>query len=416
MDKYKFLLIGELLLSGLLKLSFLSFLTNDIVWGLYCVWGLYGITNFRPNRITYNRKNYTVFYVMLVLFLLSMLSPVFFKGQDLSSTIITYRSRYLIVLGIVLLWVGPSHTDLMRSIKTIAYIALFAAAVVYVYPSLYVTEENIEILREHQYMGSTDIITSWPGAFFAVLYFYILLQRVIEYGRKNDLFTLIIFMAYIFLMQNRSTLICALPLFVYALYRCKSKVKIPIIILGVAILSPFIIMIINSLMEETTQQLKDTDYNRWQAIYFFFYEQNSNLFTFLFGNGVPSKGSYYLQNVMNAQMYRNAYISDLGLLGSFYYYGICMMIILYSFVFKAAFNRKHAYPKFLKYYCWWILLVPTIHSFGLNSTDSIVNFCLILYMIVYYSSINYERTYGCISNNCQLQHCRNNKTVYRKYF
>lgn len=393
-----------MLMSGILSFSFLTFLKQDVILILYCLWGIYGWLNFKWKRKNNLLKYTKVFHAIFVLFLLSMISPILLKNQDIIATLIAYRTRYLILLGIVLLKVEPSHEELINSIKIQAYMALIASIAVFVYPQLYVDADKLERFTMITNEGGTDIIALWPGSFFAILYFYVLIQKVIENNNKYDLYLLLVFMTYIFIMQNRSTMLCAIPFFIYALYKSKSKIKYPIIMIGAIFATPFVIKIGQSLIEETNSQLNNTDYNRWQAIYFFFYEQNNNLYTLLFGNGVPCLGSEYLKEIIFAQNFRKAYISDIGLLGSFFYYGLCTMTLLYSFIIKSALNYKNKYPKFIRYYCIWIIFVPTIHAFGSGTSSSIFNFCLILYMIIYYQETDYRKKYECNYHNRKLQH------------
>ena len=73
------------------------------------------------------------------------------------------------------------------------------------------------------------------------------------------------------------------------------------------------------------------------------------------------------------------------------------MGVIYSFILKGIIYGK-AFPLFLRYYCWWLLLIPTIQGFGLGDF-SMIRYSLIFYMIIYYEHQN-----GCINNNRELQY------------
>lgn len=150
--------------------------------------------------------------------------------------------------------------------------------------------------------------------------------------------------------------------------------------------------IISSLIEESSAQLGDTKYNRWQALYFYLIEYKNNIYTIIFGNGSPCAGSTYLEYLNQAVTKRLAILSDIGLLGSYFFYGLATMILFYSIIFKGIINRT--VPLSVKFYCIWIILVPIIHSFahGMDFTGT-VRLLFVMYLILYYSSNPKELLY-----------------------
>lgn len=120
-------------------------------------------------------------------------------------------------------------------------------------------------------------------------------------------------------MQNRSTLLGTAPFYLYGLLKMDIKYKRIIIAIIILTIGGLIYNILSSLIEESTTQLNDSKYNRWQAIYFYLFEQKNNLYTVLFGNGSPCTGSEYLQYINRAVTTRLAILSDIGLLGSYFF-------------------------------------------------------------------------------------------------
>lgn len=399
MSKSTFLIVLGLLSFGFLKNGLFPFITSDLLLILVFGWSVFGwMLFYQENSPVYGRNIYWVFGIY-VLFFLSSLSPYFRYNQDLISTFIAMRINILIFVLITLLKIYPSEKEIFTALRFLAMLALCMAIFVVIFPQWFVDLDTIERLIQRQKLGSTDIAVMWPGNVCAILYFYVLLQKMGERPTSQNIFWCFVFMGYIFLMQNRSTLICALPFFVYTFLKTNMRYKLWIFGACLVIVGAFIFDVLSVLVEETQLQLSDAKYNRWQAIFFFLVEPNNNLYTFLFGNGVPCKGSAYLAYIQEAQNKRLAFISDIGLLGSFFYYGLVMMIIVYRFILKGIWNTGN--PLFLRYYCWWLLLVPTIHTFGTGSVSSMVQFSLIFYLIIYYE-------YGCFCDNSELQHSGNN--------
>ena len=128
-------------------------------------------------------------------------------------------------------------------------------------------------------------------------------------------------------------------------------------------------------------QINNPNYNRWQAINFYILEYKSNLLTFLFGHGTPASGGQYLDIVQNAAKSRLAYLSDIGLLGSYFQYGILFLILIYSFCLK---SLKSYQPLYLKFYSLYIILVPTIHGFGNNYSSSAILFSSFFYLVLFH--------------------------------
>ena len=397
MSKSTYLIISGLLSFNFLRNGLFPFFTSDILFVLMLVWSIFGwIYYSRVNSPIYNKNIYWALGI-LALFFLSSLTPFFRYNQNIVSTFIAMRTNVLIIYLITLSKIYPSEDELFQSFRFLGLLAVGMAVLVFIFPHWFVDMDSLKRLLARQSNGSTDLVVIWPGSTCAILYFYILLQKMRQEQTTQQIFWCTLFMAYIFLMQNRSTLICALFFYVYTFIKTDIRYKSWIIVGSCLIVGTYLFNILSGLIEETQSQLSDTKYNRWQAIYFFLMEQNNNLYTILFGNGVPCKGSAYLYYIMQAQVKRLAFISDIGLLGSFFYYGLVMMGCIYSFILRGI-THVRTIPRFLRYYSWWLLLIPTIQGFGLGDF-SMIRYSLIFYMIIYYEHQN-----GCVNNNSELQY------------
>lgn len=374
-----------LIISGFLSFGYFNyFLSVDILFFLLIFWIIWGFYHFPGYSNLYSNKNRGIVFLFFILFFMSSLTPIFRYNQNIISTIITMRGNLVILLLLTLFKIKPSEADFYYAFKILATTAIGLTVLAYLFPCFFVSEETIRNLQIRQSRGSTDFIVAWPGSAAVVFYFFMTLGRLIERPEKNDFLWCTLCMAYIFIMQNRSTLIGTVPFYIYGLLKAEVRYKKIIIALAVLSVGGFIYNIVLSLIEESTNQLNDDSYNRWQAVSFYLFEQKNNLYTILFGQGVPSANSEFLEYIMDVSRKRLAIISDIGLLGSYFFYGISTVGFLYYFVFMGIFERK--IPLYVKFYCLWILFVPTIHLFAQGMAfGGTVKLLLIIYLIIYYT-------------------------------
>lgn len=369
--------------AGFLSLGYLnSFLSADIQFVLFMIWTIWGYYYYPGYSELYTNKNRGIIFLLFLLFFLSTLTPVFRYNQSLIGTAIAMRGNLVILFLLTLFKIRPDEEDFYTSFKTLAIIALILSIIVFLFPHFFASEEKIRNLSIRQSQGSTDFLVSWPGSVAVVFYFYMTLGRMLERSQKNDFLWCTICMIYIFVMQNRSTLIGTVPFYIYGLLKVDVKYKKIVIALIIISVGSFIYNIISSLIVESTNQLNDKNYNRWQAVSFFLFEQRNNIYTILFGHGVPCANSDYLKYLQDAQNNRYAIASDIGMFGSFYFYGITTVCLVYYYVIIGIIKKN--IPLFVKFNCIWIVGVPTIHSFGHGmAITGTIKLLLIVYLIIY---------------------------------
>ena len=315
----------------------------------------------------------------------STLYPYFVYNQSIISTLLAQRENYSILGLLLFLYIHPNEKDFFIALRFCSYLCIAIMLVSIFFPSFFLTEKRLDHLLSSQSKGSTDLVTATNGARLLVFYFFIQISRLLNNPKTKSIIEAVFLILMLVLLQNRSTLIIAVPVFLYAFMKIKTKRKVLYWILGIAVLSVFSGYIIKTsigLWEESADQLGDMDYNRWQAISFFLIESKSNLFTFFFGHGISASGSAYLDILLAAQEERFAYISDLGLLGSYFLYGILFVGIVYFFAFKALKNKQ---PHYIKFYALFIILVPTIQNIGLFSSGVAILFSMFFYLVLYNS-------------------------------
>lgn len=407
MKKETYILILFLLSSGVLGNIFTSvILTKDVMVVLVLLWGLYGYLKYNKEANPYinTKTNISVVIWITAILFLSTIVPSFEYEQSIKDALISQRFNYTFLLLFVLLKISPSFDEIVRPLRLIAYISIFEFILSIYQPEIFLTKDVLEDMMESRMLsGSTDIGMVAPGFRFATVYAFIAIAQLLKQPTKRVILEAIVLVLYIIVYQNRSTIIGTVPFFIYCFYKMDSQNKARytmIGIIGLVFLLPFLTNIYDSLMHETESQLNDEDYERWNALAVYGIDAKTNIFEVLLGNGIWSKSGRYSEMMSRIALINRAQISDLGWIGTFYYYGIVPMIILFVYVYKAL--RNGMVPYFVKFFALWIIFVPTIHGYLINNIEANMPYVLFFYFIMYFS-VTPQNTVPtpCNTNNTQ---------------
>lgn len=372
-----------------------QFLQRDYMFVIVALYGLYGCYKYpyKGINLLYTPKNTKWAWWLFGIMMVSLFIPFVTYDQSIIDTFFSQRYNYYILFLLIFLKIKPEWHEIEYVIKICAYLSLIAYIITIIYPQFYVSQSVLnDIMQYRAEYGSTDIGLGAPGWGIAILYFFVLCNKMQYNPKISDIIAVTIFMLYIIAFQNRSTLIGTIPFYIWGIYKMKSPKKtfyITLSLSAVILLIPFLTIIYDSLVSETERQLGDENYNRWQAIAFLLFEMKSNIFDYILGNGLWTTSGTYLANMLVAQTSRGVYISDIGLLGTFFYYGIVPLIVMYRFCYVAIKDKR--IPAFLKYYSIFIILVPTIQSFLLLNERINLIYALFFYLIIYFQQIKYKK-------------------------
>lgn len=320
----------------------------------------------------------------------SMVSCYIFWEQGLSISILTYRFTYSFLLFPILLKIKPTISEIEWTIKWGAILSLVIWIISIYSPALVGIETNQNILE------NADIGVLNRGFHFFIFYIYIMLSRLTKKFSIFQFITILFFIICLILMQNRSMLIGVLIIFSFIVFKSKAiKSKYKLLILA----STLVILIVNndinnifsSLWNETTEQLKDEDYNRNKALTYFLYYHSPNPLCYLFGNGIPSLGISEFGKHMEIISSNGIVTSDLGLIGCWVEFGLIPIIIILYFIFTI-FNIKNINLSYLKFIYFHMLLIPTIWGFW--NVEDIYLFSIIFYLSIITISLNKRTDYA----------------------
>jgi hypothetical protein len=338
-----------------------------------------------PLNIFANKKYVFLFFTIMVL---STIFPYFEYSQPIWSTLLSQRANYNIIFLFVLLYIHPTPRDFFVAFKFCSFLCILIMVLSIIFPAYFLDSEKYLSFLSRKSLGSYDLITASPGVNLLFFYFLIRIQSWFYFRSKKNIIEISIIFLMLFLLQNRSLLLILIPISIYSFIKFNNKNKfiyLTALIIFLLSGSIYFINIFDSLIAETILQINDLDYGRWQSMSFFILENESHFLNLIFGHGLPSKESSYLDFIQSAQNNRGAYLSDIGLFGTFYLYGLAFIIPIYLFVFRAL---KKQQPKFLKFFALYILFIPTIQRFGTLSSDAAIFYSMFFYLVIYYEKYN----------------------------
>ncbi|WP_066627079.1 hypothetical protein [Labilibacter marinus] len=386
MKKTTYIFICFLLSTCFWNLSFITrFLNLNSIHFLTWTWCFCAFLFFK-RRIIFKeiyRKYYQyVFWIFLGVFI-SMFSAYFFWKQDFVQTFKVQKGIYSFVLLLALYYVQPSEKDIITGLEWISILTIIIWIIVAVNPNLISIKE--EVIEFESNTSKSDFGYNVHGIHFVVMLFYYKTQKYIEKFTWKYFTVAMLLLGFVFLFQNRSMLLGIFPILIYSLIKLKSKQKSLIIVSIVGFLTSFIIFSKSRwtlLLEQSQNELVDTDYNRWKSFYYYINDHSPNLFCNIFGNGVATIESDY-GIYTNSLEGNGIFISDLGMIGMWSDFGVIPIILIYSVLINILFKRK--YPLYLKFISLHVLLIPTIFHFWSN--PGIFFFVIILYLFSYHKEL-----------------------------
>jgi hypothetical protein len=394
MSKRTFLLVLFLLVFGYLinRITF-SVLSKDVLlvaqW-IWCFIGLIVFENQQHNRLNTQQNRRYVIWFLLIMFI-STFSPFYEYNQSIFRTLISQRTNYSIATLLVLLYIHPSVNDIYSTLKKLALLSVGLFFYSVLDPSFFL---DVDSLERRLNSGSNDIgiSMSLPGFVLITVYFYYAAYKLIISKKKSiqNLIIFLVLMLVIILVQNRQTILITFPIFVFSFIKIRNGYNRFVLILlsGVflIIVGTYVLSLVQSLIEESSNQLQNSDYNRWQALYVFFLEWKHNVFQVFFGHGVGSLNSKYTEEIASAAETRGAYLQDIGFLGSLFFYGIPFVVLNYYFILQGFLKRNM--PYYLKFWCFGLIILPVFQNWGMMNNDSAVVFSLLFYLILYNKKYN----------------------------
>lgn len=303
---------------------------------------IFGCIKYRKRpRISINGK-YNYLKWILIGIILSIIPAYIFYGQPIIQSIITYRAQYLIFTIPALFVISPKFEEIIKSLFIFSCLLLGANLLIKLNYNLFFIKEStlyrIEGAHELSRVAGIEYVT-------IPLFYY--LQQIKEKFTTKSLFKVFFLLFVIFIVENRSTLFPTILFTLYAFVFIKSKYK-PIIWIAISVIGAFFVMhnldVFTSLIEQTTEELGNQDYNRNKAWNYFLYMFSPHWLCDILGNGYLSTHNSITMLLL---MQEGIYNSDVGFIGYWNQFGIIPVITIFV-MYYSVFKSKNSYPFFMK--------------------------------------------------------------------
>lgn len=388
-SKKIFLLLILLSSTNFMNLRGLETLPFDIINLLLAIYFIvYSVFKNKSWHFKYF-KSTTVFIKFFCLaFILSTITAYLDWNQEFLTTFIASRSVLWLSFGLFIINSKTTFNELKTAFSYFTWIYIILTLLVVLIPEL---KSQLIYFDEAQAFKIDELI--FYGLIYTLIPFYINLDKITSKVKitKLDLMQFFLTFVIIFFSESRATLFSALIITIMA-YAFNSKYnifqKVLIVVLVSAVSFFYVIDSIVPLIIETSENLSDDSYPRIKGLIYYSNSFSKSNFGYFLGNSIGSTKASYGQFIENLKIYDELYISDLGLFGTWVYFGVLSIIAIFISIFKVLKSSK----KFnaFKYIAFHVLLGWTYFLFLPKST------------FVFFISMLYLFDYKSIQNNIDI--------------
>ncbi|MBK8805438.1 MAG: hypothetical protein IPO21_01825 [Bacteroidales bacterium] len=317
-------------------------------------------------------------YLLFLGIFISTLGCAYFKNQPIHVTIYQQRHTYFLLFYFLLPYLYPEKEWL---IKVVIYMALTAALVYiaqyFAYPAR-ITEAKMFVDR-----GTLRI--NLPGFPFIYLGFFLAMDYFFRTSKMFYGLVTIILLITGLLSGFRSVLalfvgLTCVNLLIGSYVKNRLLIIFVCVILGMAGYFAFqgIIDEMRTSAERETSQ--GEDYIRVKAGYYYLDEMNKNKMSYISGYGEPSDRSSYGHETSAVSLSYGYYLSDVGIIGTYYKFGLLFCVTMLFILLKLLFYRHSTELRFMKFYIIMQLVLITIGFFFSEGGEGAVILSILLYL------------------------------------
>ena len=321
---------------------------------------------------TRGRYKYLVWIVVGIL--ISTIPTMIYYNQDITTSLMVYRSQIVLLTLPVLFRIHPTIEEISKALYWFAIAMFVANLIVGINPGLFVFREDV--IMKHELDPEIHKLKAINGVSLLIIPLYYYLQKLRISFNTKLLFKVIFIFVVIYIAENRSTLFPATILTLYSFTKIKSRYKtiiLTVLAIVIAIAAVQTMETWESLILETEDNINSEDANRNKAILYFTTIGQPSWITILFGNGIISA---HTSDYATKLMENGIFCSDVGFIGYWYNFGIIpiiAMMVMFIKIFKSSIQS-------------YSIKLMTIHILICSMTTSYFFTIghLMLFMIVYY--------------------------------
>ncbi len=313
------------------------------------------------------------FWWFLAGIVLSFIPALLYYGQSFGRSILTNRHMLYFCAFPVFIAIRPTE----REIRS----ALYSFSVIYLIIVLIVSFVNINLVPVPEYSSflenDGDYVFTVQGFRYVVLGLIMALDRLMARFNSRNLFWVFLQFGIIFLIQNRTAILVAVVVAMFAVWDMKMSARKLLMMAVILVAGLFLVAMTASqwglLYDETMTQLSDPDYNRIKAMGYMF-ARREGFIRYILGDGFISG---YVNNILQRLGAEGIFHSDVGLFGMWHQYGLIPVITIIVACVKGLAARKSFISKSVAIYI--LLGAATLSYFGLAETLTLLAFFLYMY-------------------------------------
>ena len=326
------------------------------------------------------KKNFTVPLLLLISGVLFSVIPAYYiNNQSIGISLYQQRYMYAFLFYFLLFYLSP-RTDYIISL--LFYLSVFAGVffiLQYVlYPTL-ITDAKVFTQRG-------TIRMNLPGTYLMHAGFFLSADRFLERLKLKYGLAALLLLTVAILSGFRSTLAIYLLIITGILILRKNvKNKALIFILySVFLLAGFFAFqsIITEMRTSAEKEsVEGTSNIRYRASEYFIKKSKEEKMSYYLGNGVPSERSAYGKKLALISIRHGYYLSDIGIAGFYFKFGMLSALMLIFIVFRVIFMKLPASTRFIKYFFVFQLFIIFNTTLSFDTLPDIVLICLLFYLI-----------------------------------
>ena len=311
------------------------------------------------------------FWWFMIGILLSCIPALIYYGQGIGRSLIANRHMLFFCAFPVFIAIRPTEREIRSS--------LYAFSIVYLAVILLVNFVDDSLIRIPEYAigHEGDYVYTVQGFRYVVLGMVMALDRMMYKFNSKNLFWFFLLFGIIFLVQNRTALLAAVVISMFAIWDMKMSARKLLLMTVVFAAALFLVAMTASqwglLYDETITQLSDPDYNRIKSMNYVFAHRDGFI-RYILGDGFISGN---VNPILQRLAEEGIYHSDVGLFGTWHQYGLIPVLTILVCCIKGLAAKKSFISKSIAIYI--LVGTATLSYFGLAETLMLLAFFQYMY-------------------------------------
>lgn len=265
---------------------------------------------------------------------LSFIPAQVYYGQSFLQSFFTYRRFFEFTAYPILIALRPNEKELRSALYGFSILYLVSCVfITFFAPGLVPQVDNREFVEADNYVHVL------PGVRHVFLAFIFAFHKAMRKGEINNYAWVFFLFFVLFIAQNRTSLIGAAVVAMYALYSMKTSSRkllmIAMLVIGVLLLVVYTAGQWYSLYSETVHQITNPEYNRTKSLIYM--TQSRSFLRYLLGEGFISGNVNPIVHILQESGIDN---TDVGFIGFWHQFGVIPLGTVIVMTVKGLSSRK----------------------------------------------------------------------------